>query len=396
MNAPALLIVLSFAAAPSVEVRTLSGQAHMGTLLELSSQRVVLATDSGEQTLATKDLLAVRVRAAVGKDAAKPQVWIELVDGTRLAAVEYTSRAGQATAKLVDGQDLTLSTKLVTAVRLKEQNEKIARQWADIVSAKRASDVIVIRREEAIDFLEGVLGDVSAEAVQFKLEGDAVNVKRPRVEGFLYFHPSVPALPPAVCEVAARDGSRIPATRIELREEQLLLVTPSGLQLTRSWESIQELDFSLGKLRYLSDLQWDTVERQGYLGSANAKPDRFFEPRRDASFLGPLRLGNKTYTKGIALKSQTKIVYRLPGKFSRLTGMAGINVQVAPAGHVRLVIRGDQHMQPLLDTTLSGTDAPLPLSLDLSGVRRLTIEVDFGEAGDAGDHLNLCDVRIIQ
>ncbi len=39
---------------------------------------------------------------------------------------------------------------------------------------------------------------------------------------------------------------------------------------------------------------------------------------------------------------------------------------------------------------------PQQLSLDLTGVRRLTIEVDFGEGGDAGDHLNLCDVRIIQ
>jgi hypothetical protein len=49
-----------------------------------------------------------------------------------------------------------------------------------------------------------------------------------------------------------------------------------------------------------------------------------------------------------------------------------------------------------METTLAGTDAPQPLSIDLSGVRRLTIEVDFGEAGDTGDHVNLCDVRIIQ
>ena len=80
-------------------------------------------------------------------------------------------------------------------MRLKEQNEKIAQQWVEIVASKRAADLIVVRRDEAIDYLEGVLGDVTPEAVQFKLEGDVVNVKRPRVEGFLYFHPPGADLP---------------------------------------------------------------------------------------------------------------------------------------------------------------------------------------------------------
>ena len=78
-------------------------------------------------------------------------------------------------------------------------------------------------------------------------------------------------------------------------------------------DAIKELDFSLGKLRYLSDMEWEAIERHDYLATSTAKADRFYDPRKDTSFLGPLRLGTKTYSKGLALKSHTKLTYRLLG-----------------------------------------------------------------------------------
>jgi hypothetical protein len=59
-----------------------------------------------------------------------------------------------------------------------------------------------------------------------------------------------------------------------------------------------------------------------------------------------------------------------------------------------LVIRGDDKV--LLETTLTGAEGPKPLDLDLGGVRRLAILVDFGGEMDAADHLDLCNARIIK
>lgn len=390
-----VLLASSAAAATEVDVRTLSGQAMGGTLKELSTERVVLATMSGEQALATKDLLGVSIRQGT-KELARPQVWVDLVDGGRLVGLEYTSEKEEGLVKLLDGRDVKLAIKAVAAVRIKEQNDKIAQQWQGILGEKHTSDVIVIRREEAIDFMPGVLGEVSTERVQFTVDGELINVKRPRVEGFQYFHAKTLNLPAAVCQVLLADGSRLPAAKLSLAGEELKVVTLGGLELVQPLAAVKELDFSLGKLRYLSDLEWDSIVRQDYLAATSLKPDRFYEPRKDASFLGPLRLGNKTYAKGLAVKSYTKLVYRLPGKYSRLVGLAGINAQMAPGGHVRLKIIGDQQADPLWDGTIAGGDAPHELSIDLTGVRRLIIEVDFGENGDSGDHLNLCDLRIIQ
>ncbi len=72
--------------------------------------------------------------------------------------------------------------------------------------------------------------------------------------------------------------------------------------------------------------------------------------------------------------------------------MAGIDDRVRPAGNVRLVISGDD--RELFAQTVTGSDEPLALNVDITGVKRLKILVDFGEQLDLADCLDLCDARI--
>ncbi len=121
--------------------------------------------------------------------------------------------------------------------------------------------------------------------------------------------------------------------------------------------------------------------------------NNFYAPRQDRNFQSnPLQLAGKQYAKGLAIHSRTEVVYRLPGSFNRLKAVAGIDDSVRPQGNVRLVIRGDNNV--LLDTPIAGTDAPKTIDLDLSGVRRLSILVDFGDRAGIGDHLDMCNARI--
>ena len=43
-----------------------------------------------------------------------------------------------------------------------------------------------------------------------------------------------------------------------------------------------------------------------------------------------------------------------------------------------------------------GSEPAKPLDLDVSGVRRLTILVDFGENLDTADHLDLAEARLVK
>ena len=61
---------------------------------------------------------------------------------------------------------------------------------------------------------------------------------------------------------------------------------------------------------------------------------------------------------------------------------------------MRLAILGDG--DELFATEVSGRDGPRDISVDLTGVRLLELFVDYGENQDVGDHLNLCNARIVK
>jgi hypothetical protein len=179
--------------------------------------------------------------------------------------------------------------------------------------------------------------------------------------------------------------------------DQLTWTTPLGLQRTRPLASIAKIDYSEGKVLYLSDLKPESSEWTPYLGKRSDLPSRatYFGPRSDQGLRsGPMEVEGKVYAKGLALHSRTTLVYRLPGRFHRFKALAGIDDHVRPQGNVRLIIRGDDQM--LKEITIAGNQASEAIDLDLNGVRRLTILVDFGEDADVADHLDLCEARILK
>jgi hypothetical protein len=177
--------------------------------------------------------------------------------------------------------------------------------------------------------------------------------------------------------------------------EKLQWTTPAGVTVSQPCDDIARIDFSAGKLRYLSDLKPDAVAWTPFFGGNEPLPamKQFYAPRFDRGFDSPvLRLGSVEYGKGIALHSRTELVYRLPERFSRFQAVAGIADSVRPGGKVRLVVRGDDKV--LFESNFTGSDAPRPIDVAVTGVRRLTILVDFGDGLHKGDHLLLCNARV--
>jgi hypothetical protein len=87
-------------------------------------------------------------------------------------------------------------------------------------------------------------------------------------------------------------------------------------------------------------------------------------------------------------------VYKLPARAKRFQAIAGIDDGVGGLGSVQLEIKGDGRQ--LYSGELTGKDPPAELDLELAGVRRLVILVDFGDDLDVADHLNLCEARIVK
>lgn len=391
-----LLIGVLGVAPPEFEVRVLGGDNRVGPITQWGADRMTVRTAEGPVTLDTKEITGISRRGA-GPSEAPSSVWAELVDGSRLAGAEYTVHQGRAGITRPNGEVTDVAARDVAAVQLQAPTEAIAAEWSRLIESEPDADLLVVRKGESIDYHRGTLGDVSDKVVDFDLEGDLLAVKRSKVFGLVYRRSAGRSSPDPTCWLTDADGSRWAVRSVRLEGDEFRWTTPLGLEVSRPAAEVVHVDFSPDKIVYLSDLEPESLVWTPYFSSTSELPAlaRLFGPREDRGLdPGPLALDGKRYEKGLALHSRTSLVYRLPGRFRRFQAVAGIDDRVRPQGNVRLVVRGDDRV--LLDSTVAGTDPPLPVDLDLSGVRRLAILVDYGADLDVADHLDLCNARIVK
>jgi hypothetical protein len=392
-----LVFTALLAAATPVEVHTLAGDVVTGPILEFTGEQVTVEADGKRVSIPADKLAGLAASAQPAKPAWEPGVWVDLADGSSLVGADYAVQNGQAKIVLRDGKTIEMPTRDVVAVRMQHPNDAGLAEWTRIRDLETTSDLLVVRKESAIDYHRGVLRDVTESVVHFEADGERLPVKRAKVLGLIYFQAAGRQLPEAVCRVTDADDCSWAVRAIHLSGNDLQWTTPLGISVARPLTAVARVDFSRGKIVYLAELQPETQEWMPYFGIGKdlASLREYFAPKQNRSLdLGPLELGGKSYTKGLALRSRTRLVYRLPDKFGRLKAMAGIDDRVRPRGNARLVIQGDDRV--LLETTLTGTEPPKPLDLDLTGVRRLTILVDYGEDLDVSDHVDLAEVRVLK
>jgi hypothetical protein len=397
-----LILTALLAATPSAQVQTLDGDSVAGQLVRLANESVVLETAEGPREFATKQLagmsFSMSAPAAPGAPAAEqPAAWVTLADGSLLLAKTYTASDSQARLALVGGGNIEIPTRAIDNVRFREHAGPLADQWAEIVKSDRSTDSLVVRKNDALDFLSGILRDVADDIVKFELDGDTLRVKRSKVDGLLYNDSGRPAAGISHGVVTDAAGSRLRAESLELDGDMLRLRTTGGVTLARPLAGLARIDFSPSNVKYLGDLEPESSHWTPYLGDANVSPAaaEFFRARADRSpDGGPLRVGGKDYAKGLTLHSRTEISYRLPEKFHLFRAVLGIDDRLRPGGNLRLVILGDE--RTLFEQTLSGKDAPRPVELDITGINRLKFLVDFGDDMDVGDWLDLCEARMLK
>ena len=397
----ATLLLLHLPTALDVTVEPLSGLKQSGALVELDDQHVVIEVGGKKQAFDVRDLLTMTIRAREDVPAEKPAVWVELIDGSHIMGAQYSVQDRSAEI-LTDRRKITVETRNIRAVRFHPPSEALDGQWQEMLNQRSTGDIIVLRRSKtSLDQLEGVFHDITADTVEFEYDDQRIPVKLTKLEGMIYYHPVGRELPDSVCAVQEVNGTTWLVKTLELQDDRLQLVTAGGTRCELPWDTLARLDFSSGNVVFLSDLDFDLAECTPYIAT-RVSPKRIMQlyaPRRDASFEGSglwLGAGNdlQQYDRGLAIHSRSQLIYRFTEPYRKLTAVAGIDSRLQGRGNLVLVIEGDG--KELFRRDISGKDAPLPLDLNIEGVRRLKILVDFGETLDVADHLNLCNARILK
>ena len=421
----------------SAMVTTIAGEQLAGVVTTWNTAGIALQTKGKVQELTQEQLLRIswqqdEADAPMQTSPSLAQRWaiLGLVDDTILpiTQLEVIGRQAKVTSPL-SATELLIPLDHIRFVQFSTEPDVAAKLQMKLDSSQLDGDLLVIQKKGSgqLDFLSGLIGDISADQVEFTWEGEPIPVRRSKIAALAYYHARPPQLRETVCSMTTHGGARLPAAGVLQVGENLQLTTPCGLKLEIPRHALKDADYSSGKLVYLSDLKpirqkW--IPRIGLPASAKLIAQHGW-PRLDQSFAGSAlslvwpesatgngEIGNrntihpitsnpntgnrelKIYSKGLALRSRTELRYRVPKEMHRFLCLAGMDPATAQQGHVELTISADG--QILWQGEISGDAAPVEIEVELAAARQLEILVDYGANLDFGDRLHLVEARVSQ
>lgn len=404
------LVVLCCGLASAVraaDIDLLDGSTLEGGVRSWQDGTLEVETADGRTTVAAEEIL--RIRFGSVSQQGGPNASVEFVDGSVLPIEHFTAADGEATIHVPHvAKRLDVSTDKLAAVHLLPPTPTIAADWQKLRQLDEAGDLIVIRKDEAVDHLAGRLGDVTDTHVLFYLDEDEYRVDRSKVDGLVYYHARLESFPDPVCVLRGSAGLKLVATSVRLEDEMLLVRTSGGIELAVATAGLESADFSGGKITYLSALtprSVNTTPLVAFPASADLAA-RMVEPVVDRGFFSPEALLRhprydgeriigwelKPHRRAVGMRSRSEVVYSLPEGFSGFRALAGIDGTLGGRGNVHLSVFGDDRL--LWEQAIDGSEPPATIEAEIDGVRRLRILVDYGAGGDVADRLYLCEARI--
>jgi len=184
-------------------------------------------------------------------------------------------------------------------------------------------------------------------------------------------------------------GTRLAFTKLTLSDGAYTIEAPGlGTRKIRA-SQVARIRMRSDKVVDLTELSPEKVEEQGLF--------RTYPHRVDTSVSGkPIRLDQRSFDVVLGLHSKCHMTWDIGGKYRKLIAIVGINDSIRPKGDARVTFLGDgKALAEPMD--LTGRDEARTVSIDVEGVEKLTIQVDYGRDGlDAADHVDIAAPRLIK
>lgn len=401
MNLFSLAACVVLAASPEAEILTLSGRQQTGQINALADGQLMLTDGADPVTVPATDLLELRFPQAAADDPLTQlrSMEVRLVDGSLLYATGFVLNGRDATITSDLLGELKLPLAEVASVRLAPLEKKVQEiqdAWDGMRARETKSDLLVARKGDALDFVGGTVGGVTAEGITILVNNREVSVPREKVFG-LVFPRTPPARDASICELVPDTGEKLRLNAVSIEDGSLSGTLVAGAEITLELSRVRSVDFGLGRVRYLADLpETATYQPVGFVTSEDV-----LRLRKNSNSLGrQLTVGRKSYSRGLWIHSGTTVKYRINRDYRRLQAVLGMDrsssecARLDPSVHVTII--GDT--QTLLDADVHWNDEPQVLDLDVSGIRDLEIRVTPTNPQSIGacEHLALADARVIK
>ncbi len=199
-----------------------------------------------------------------------------------------------------------------------------------------------------------------------------------------------------------RDGSLLRAYKLDLAGDRLELTCCAGLNLNfREEEFAKQVDLLQPlheNVRYLTDIKPLGYKHVPFLS-------RTWPYGVDRCVAGSLlRQGRQIIVKGVGMHSTSRLAYELAGKYRRFAASVAIDERAGSQGSVifRLFVdrgqaksNGEVWESVWESPIIRGGDLPNSMEVEMTGVQRLALVVDFADRGHVCDYANWLNARLI-
>jgi hypothetical protein len=383
-----------------VLVQTAGGEPLRGRLHELRDDWSVRVGDGEGRLVPGRDVLAVR-GAGVSLPPFPAEDHLLLANGDCIpfqSARLEGDRLLFRHPRLADGKEASVPLAAVALLwrTAPERATDVVKLRRRLLGQTRSRDVVLLRNGDRV---AGVLNGLDSRKAAMEVDRKDVNVPLSQVAAIALNTELADRLQSrGVCArlvlagAEPAGGGRMLLTSARCSDGKVLEgQTVFGASLRVPMADVAALDVQQAHSVYLSDLEPSQYVYEPYL-------DDSWPLARDGNVAGhDLQLQGETYDRGISVHSQSRLRYRLAGRYRRLQARVGLDDRDGRQGSVRLRLLADgKPLTSRLDRELTHAAGPQDINVSVAGVQELTLEVLFGANGDVQDVVDWADARLIR
>lgn len=334
-----------------------------------------------------------------------PQFQLLMADGGIFIADEIEIKDEDLIADSILFGQVKLKLELLRGIVFRQPSDRLKRDLLKdrILSARGESDRVLFNNG---DNLSGTVISISQETVLLEVKADnEIKIDIDKIEAII-LDPSLVETPKVQglhAIVGLSDGSRFITQQMTLNQKQATLKIAGNIELSiqpqlkpdTPVDRIVALQPLGGSATYLSD-----IKASGYHHEAFLKLP--WNYRTDRNVLGGhLRARGKLYLKGLGMHSASELVYPIQeSQFKQFQAELAIDDFAGPRGSVVFrvfVDDGSAEWKLRYTSAIIRGNSPLQhMSVDLQGVKRIRLRVEFADRGDVLDHADWLGARLVK
>lgn len=350
---------------------------------------VRLERDDGPVALSLDELSSIRFPNPI--EPSTSAAVFHLADGGKLLG-ELTGGEGDLlTARTILGDELRLPFSTLAGVRLiaSQGAEKSSELFESALETRLpGQDVLVTRGPDEVKALRGRLENLGPVSGSFVFAEKSRTFQNDKIFGVVFAAGvAKDAVFPVTFELI--DGSAFSGTIESADGDRLRVAASFGGSIELPAERVHRLRFRSPRVTYLSDMPVAAERVEGRL-------HRPWPIRRDRNVAnGPLSLDGRVFDKGIGVHARTELDFDLTARYEALVAAIGIDDSVRPLGAVEFRVLGDGR-ELFQSGTVTGDDPPQDIRVEVGGVKKLTLVVDYADGVDLSDQADWGGARLLK